>query len=116
MVASHTRSHFTERLHPSRRGCWTHSFPRLAGNEEGLPGDSCLDRQWGIQFQLNVNLSPRQFADGDLLGGVLNILHGEDLDPNLRTLEPTESAYLAQQETIKAVLEHALCWDRHLVG
>ena len=64
------------------------------------------NRKWGIQLQLNVNLSPRQFAEGDLLAGIMSVLHEEDLNPNLLTLEITESAFLVQQETMKAVLEN----------
>jgi len=55
--------------------------------------------------QMSVNLSPQQFADGDLLMSVMAILAETGMDPSALTLEITEGTMMGSVDTTVAILE-----------
>ncbi len=62
-------------------------------------------------FTLSVNVSPRQFASGELKGTVLQTLADTGFDPNCLQLEITESALMNEpsvQDTIGELREHGV--------
>ena len=68
---------------------------------------------WHTDLSLNVNVSPRQFADPHLLKTVLEVLSRTHLSPALLRLEITETALLVNQslakETLTAARAHGIC-------
>lgn len=62
-------------------------------------------------FMLSVNVSPRQFASGDLASMVLNVLKQTGFDANCLLLEITESALMNEpsvQATIGELRKHGI--------
>ena len=51
-----------------------------------------------------MNLSPRQFAQPDLVGQILGVLEETGFDPNFLELELTESALMAEPEEAAVLL------------
>lgn len=51
-------------------------------------------QQQGFAWRVSVNLSPRDFQQADLAGGVLDIIQRTQITPNLLELEITESVLL----------------------
>ncbi len=57
--------------------------------------DICtLSRELGRELTVSVNVSPKQFAGGSILGDVLTTLHGCAMDPHHLILEITEGVFL----------------------
>ncbi|HKE67535.1 MAG TPA: EAL domain-containing protein, partial [Micromonosporaceae bacterium] len=66
-----------------------------------------LAEQWreqGLTMRVSVNLSPRSLADPNLPGDVLAMLKAHDIEPNMLTLEITESAAVTGQPIVVDVL------------
>ncbi len=57
-------------------------------------------------LSLSVNLSPRQFEQEDLLGVVIDTLHGAALDPNYLELEVTEGSLMMNSAGAANTLNH----------
>jgi diguanylate cyclase (GGDEF)-like protein len=62
--------------------------------------------RWPAHLKIAVNISPHQFARGDLEQIVRNALALSGLDPSRLELEITESAFLAQSPMTMKTLEH----------
>lgn len=65
------------------------------------------NRAWGTNLSVNVNVSPRQFANAGLLQEILTSLGRASLDPSLLQIEITESALLVNEGTVKQLLKEA---------
>lgn len=65
------------------------------------------NHRWHTRFTVSVNVSPRQFADSNLLAAVLATLNRTGLEPSLLRLEITESALLVHEATIRQALAEA---------
>ncbi len=65
------------------------------------------NHHWRTRLTVSVNVSPRQFADSNLLAGVLDTLNRTGLEPALLRLEITESALLVHEGAVKQVLAQA---------
>jgi diguanylate cyclase (GGDEF)-like protein/PAS domain S-box-containing protein len=57
-------------------------------------------------MQVSVNVSGRQFVEGDLEGDVLEALHVNEIPPELLELELTESSLMANTSRTIAILEN----------
>ncbi len=62
---------------------------------------------WGTELTLSVNVSPRQFADTNLLNTVLAVLERTHLPPSLLQLEITETSLLLNLSQAKETLTAA---------
>jgi EAL domain-containing protein (putative c-di-GMP-specific phosphodiesterase class I) len=56
-------------------------------------------------FRLSVNLSGRQLADQDFVGGVRRLLEEHELDPGALVFELTETALVDESEQVAAAVE-----------
>ncbi len=65
------------------------------------------NRSWGTSLSVSVNVSPRQFADADLISKLLTVLERTGLPPTLLRLEITETALLTKEAVVKQTLEQA---------
>lgn len=65
------------------------------------------NRAWGTSLSVNVNVSPRQFANPGLLQEIMTSLGRASLDPSLLRIEITESALLVNESTVKQLLTEA---------
>lgn len=66
-------------------------------------------RRWrdrGIEMQVGVNVSARQFREGNLAQRILDILQAQRVDPSWIELELTESAVMDDADGVVAALEH----------
>jgi len=63
-----------------------------------------LWQQGKHRIRIAVNLSPLDFRQADLAGCLRDILHEEDVSPELLELEITESALLAADEHVQTTL------------
>jgi len=63
--------------------------------------------RWQKQFdvRLNVNLSPREFQEGDVLGRLTKLVSGCGIDTHKINLEITEASYIKDPEATMHVLE-----------
>ncbi len=62
---------------------------------------------WGTALSISVNVSPRQFADANLIPKLLATLQHTGLSPTLLRLEITETALLTKEAVVKQTLEQA---------
>lgn len=69
----------------------------------------CADwnRQFGMSYTMNVNVSAHQFANPDILAQVLSILHQTGLEPRFLKLEITESVLLTGHAAVEETLINA---------
>ena len=65
------------------------------------------NRSWGTSLAINVNVSPRQFADVSLMPTLLGTLERTGLPASLLRLEITETALLTHEAIVKQTLEQA---------
>ncbi len=65
------------------------------------------NRAWGTALAINVNVSPRQFADAGLMPTLLGVLERTGLPASLLRLEITETALLTHEAIVKETLEQA---------
>lgn len=64
--------------------------------------------------RLNVNLSPREFQEGDVLGRLRKLLTGCHLDPHTINLEITETSYIERPDETMNVLAELKKLGLHL--
>jgi len=64
-----------------------------------------LDAATWPDIRLNVNLSPREFQEGDVLGRLSSLLTSCGIDPHRINLEITETSYIDSPEETMHVLE-----------
>ncbi|MCU1349787.1 MAG: hypothetical protein JWO56_2817, partial [Acidobacteria bacterium] len=57
------------------------------------------------EVRLNVNLSPREFQEGDVLGRLTKLVGGCGIDPATINLEITETSYIDHPKETMTVLE-----------
>ncbi len=75
-------------------------------------GEFAIDRAcelaaaWPVDLRVAVNVSPVQFASGDLAGVVERALARTGLSPHLLELEITESVFLGDQEATHRLFKH----------
>lgn len=72
------------------------------------------NRLWDTELSLSVNVSPRQFADSDLLAAVMEILARTQFPAHLLQLEITESSLLVNQELARQTLSAARSHGIHI--
>ena len=65
------------------------------------------NKAWGTALAINVNVSPRQFADISLMPTLLDVLERTGLPASLLRLEITETALLTHEAIVKQTLEQA---------
>jgi EAL domain-containing protein (putative c-di-GMP-specific phosphodiesterase class I) len=76
---------------------WTieHAYRAAAGwQHDGSP-----------EVRLNVNLSPREFQEGDVLTRLRKLTHGCGIDPKSINLEITETSYIDHPKETMKILE-----------
>ncbi len=72
------------------------------------------NRTWGTRLSVSVNVSPRQFADANLLKVLLSTLERTGLEPDLLRLEITESALLVHESSVRQTLSEARAHGIHI--
>lgn len=65
------------------------------------------NKAWETQYSVNVNVSPRQFAEADFVSQVLATLQRTGLSPQLLRLEITETVLLVHEDTVRGILSEA---------
>ena len=83
---------------------------------EWLLGAACREalswQSMGLgAINIAVNMSPRQFQQGDIIGIVERALHDSGLPPRLLTVEITEGLLLANSEEVLAKLDRLRAMD-----
>jgi diguanylate cyclase (GGDEF)-like protein/PAS domain S-box-containing protein len=71
-------------------------------------------RAWhdlGIDLEIGFNLSPRQFWQPDLAGGILSQIRNGGIDPSLIVVEVTESSAMIDPDRAQEIL-----WELHRGG
>jgi predicted signal transduction protein with EAL and GGDEF domain len=63
-------------------------------------------REQGIELKVGVNVSARQFREGDLANRILDIVRSCGVDPRSIEIELTESAVMDDAARVVAALEH----------
>ena len=61
--------------------------------------------QWPDAVHLNVNLSPREFEEGNIVARLEKLIGGCGIDPHRVNLEITETSYIERPEETMEVLE-----------
>ena len=72
------------------------------------------NRAWKTSYSVSVNVSPRQFADTGLIALLLTVLERTGLPPRLLRLEITETALLADENTVREMLSAARSHGIHI--
>lgn len=72
------------------------------------------NKLWDTELSLSVNVSPRQFADSNLLTVVLETLERAQFPPHLLQLEITETSLLANQDLARQTLTAAQSHGIHI--
>ena len=72
------------------------------------------NKLWNTELALSVNVSPRQFADSNLLTLVLKVLKRTHFPAHLLQLEITESSLLTNQELARQTLTTARSHGIHI--
>ena len=96
------------RVHPARRGDRRHHRHRPLGAARGAaPGRRVDGRRPAPPLRMAVNLSPRQFQDGDVVADVVAALEETGFPAGQLTLEVTEGVLVRDVDAVVAQLRGA---------